>query len=301
MLLKGNFAWRLWPIDAVVGADWRRRGSDSFGIDRGFNPATNQPIFGGELAQIVGRSGHDRSTIEPRSWATIVVKLQSMASDEVGRSVALIPRCRGPWSRLIVATIARRLGHDRVEGGQWSRRNRTTIASRSDHDCIAIRSCFPPSDEDRDLMEIGRSRELHASPRWDEDRSASWPSDEDRAIVHCLRSRKIAAVRWRSGRLDGPNRAIKPRPYFARPMEIGRSQCVHASTGKPSIEFHLLLILARVLLMIAWTWVHAISAVLTASDARHASMSPAKGKTCVGHSPTRKRYIKIVSINIGAW
>ena len=37
--LKGNLARRLWPIDAVVGADWRRRGGSftwrrrSFRID----------------------------------------------------------------------------------------------------------------------------------------------------------------------------------------------------------------------------------------------------------------------------
>ena len=46
---------RLWEwIDEVVGAVSR-------GVDRGFNPTTNQPRFGGELAPIVGRSGHDRT------------------------------------------------------------------------------------------------------------------------------------------------------------------------------------------------------------------------------------------------
>ena len=39
----------------------------SFGVDHGFNPTMNQPRFGGELAPIVGRSGHDRVAIGPRS------------------------------------------------------------------------------------------------------------------------------------------------------------------------------------------------------------------------------------------
>ena len=38
-------------------------GAVSLGVDRGFNPTTNQPRFGGELAPIVGRSGHDRTAI----------------------------------------------------------------------------------------------------------------------------------------------------------------------------------------------------------------------------------------------
>ena len=37
--LKGNFAQRSWPTDVVVGAICRGRGSDSFGIGRGFNSA----------------------------------------------------------------------------------------------------------------------------------------------------------------------------------------------------------------------------------------------------------------------
>ena len=53
-------------------------------------------------------------------------------------------------------------------------------------------------------------------------------------------------------------------------------------------------------LMITWTRVHAISAVLIESDARHASTSPAKGKTCVGHSPTRKKYRDTARLNRGA-
>ena len=53
-------------------------------------------------------------------------------------------------------------------------------------------------------------------------------------------------------------------------------------------------------LMITWTRVHAISAILIESYARHASTSPAKGKTCVGHSPTRKKYRHTACLNRGA-
>ena len=35
--LKGKLARRSWAIEAVVGADLRGRGSDYFGIGRGFN------------------------------------------------------------------------------------------------------------------------------------------------------------------------------------------------------------------------------------------------------------------------
>ena len=44
-------------------------------------------------------------------------------------------------------------------------------------------------------------------------------------------------------------------------------------------------------LMIAWTRVHAISAVLMESDACRASTSPAKGKTCGTMSHTEEIYI----------
>ena len=67
MHLKWILAQKSWPIDAVVGADWRGHGNDSLGRRCGFNPAMNPPRFGGELAQIVGtiarRSGHHRVAI----------------------------------------------------------------------------------------------------------------------------------------------------------------------------------------------------------------------------------------------
>ena len=52
-------------------------------------------------------------------------------------------------------------------------------------------------------------------------------------------------------------------------------------------------------LMIAWTWVHAISVVLTKFNARRASTSPAKGKTVWEHSSTRKKYRDTARLNRG--
>ena len=51
--------------------------------------------------------------------------------------------------------------------------------------------------------------------------------------------------------------------------------------------------------LIAWTQVHAINAVLIRSDARQAATSPAIGKYCVGHSPTRKKNRELTRLNRG--
>ena len=40
-------------------------GADAFGINPGFNSATIQPQFGGELARIMGQSDDDRVAIRP--------------------------------------------------------------------------------------------------------------------------------------------------------------------------------------------------------------------------------------------
>ena len=52
--------------------------------------------------------------------------------------------------------------------------------------------------------------------------------------------------------------------------------------------------------MIAWTRVHAISAVLMESDARLQSTSPEKGKTVWEHSPTWKKNRENPRLNRGA-
>ena len=78
-------------IDGVVGAV-------SLGIDRGFNPTTNQPQFGGELAPIVGRSGHDRTAIVSQDRGSLLIA--AVRFDKVGWAV--------PNSRLSVLLM-----HDR--------------------------------------------------------------------------------------------------------------------------------------------------------------------------------------------
>ena len=42
MFLKGKLAQKSWAIEAVMGADLKRRGGDFVGIDRGFDSATNR-------------------------------------------------------------------------------------------------------------------------------------------------------------------------------------------------------------------------------------------------------------------
>ena len=77
--LKGNFARRSWPIDAIVGAICKGRWSGSLGQRRSFG-------IGHELALILPRFSlqnsndfrHDQSTIAPRSghdWASIVLQI----------------------------------------------------------------------------------------------------------------------------------------------------------------------------------------------------------------------------------
>ena len=46
-----------------MGADLRRRGGDFIWRPHGLNPTANHLRFGGELALIVVRSGHDRTAI----------------------------------------------------------------------------------------------------------------------------------------------------------------------------------------------------------------------------------------------
>ena len=64
-----------------------------------------------------------------------------------------------------------------------------------------------------------------------------------------------------------------------RSMRIQRSSVVHVSQGELLIISLTCVLNARAWLMIAWTRVHAISAVPTESNVLRASTSPAKGKT----------------------
>ena len=76
------------------------------------------------------------------------------------------------------------------------------------------------------------------------------------------------------------------------------SSCRHVAIGEPSDRRHLSLPFAHVMdLMIAWTRVHAISAVPTESHAHRAATRPAQVRAVWEHSPTRKKKRKAASLN----
>ena len=78
--LKRILAKKSSPIDAVVGADWRRHESDSLGIDRGSR-------IGAECATISLQKSHDRATITSRSGhdraLIVILILNRSPSDSV--------------------------------------------------------------------------------------------------------------------------------------------------------------------------------------------------------------------------
>ena len=65
--LERKLGSKTWAMEAIMEAVLWRRGSDSVGIDRGFNSATNRCEFGFNLAskwpQFGQRSGHNCATI----------------------------------------------------------------------------------------------------------------------------------------------------------------------------------------------------------------------------------------------
>ena len=74
--LKEKLARRSWPIEAFVGAVFKRRGGNSLGMGRGFKSATNRLDFSFNFASLLSRfsprfpprSRHDRVAIGHRSW-----------------------------------------------------------------------------------------------------------------------------------------------------------------------------------------------------------------------------------------
>ena len=102
VFLKGILARKSWPIDAVVGADWWRCGSDFHGRHCG-------SWIGGELvlillqrrhnhAMIAPQSCRDRATIARRSWSWFSKDCLSIVLHQLERS--------WPWFRDEWATIA---------------------------------------------------------------------------------------------------------------------------------------------------------------------------------------------------
>ena len=95
--------------------------------------------------------------------------------------------------------------------------------------------------------------------------------------------------------------AVRSRSRGLNVDEDKLSSCRHVAIGEPSDRRHLNPSFAHVMnLMIAWTRVHAISAVPTESNVRRASTSPAKGMTMWEHSPTRRKTWEISRLNRGA-
>ena len=93
-------AQKSWAIEAVMGVDLKRRGIKS---------ALNPSRFGGELAPIVGLSGHDRVAIRPRSNRDREPRSRlsfNRLSDSVGRDADDVPT--------IVALISPQRDHDRA-------------------------------------------------------------------------------------------------------------------------------------------------------------------------------------------
>ena len=80
MVLKRKLARRSWPIEAFVGAVFKRRGGDSLGMGRGFKSAGKELEFRFEKATNFGtigpRSRRDRATI-------IVLIARRSASDRL--------------------------------------------------------------------------------------------------------------------------------------------------------------------------------------------------------------------------
>ena len=238
MLLKGNLAQKLWPIDAAVGADWRGRGSDSLGRHRGSR-------IGGELALISpskeSRSCRNRATIVRRSWSWFSIDCRPIQWKDCGIDSAM---------REAMITLDH--GHDRTTIGPRLRHDWATMASRSGLDLSAVRWRSRP-DEDltrqrapciAHLMEIGRSRELHASPRWDEDRGGSWPSDGDQMITTCPRG----APRSRNRKRSRPSDEATCDCNMFDLMKIGRSSQRHVSSGTPFDRRHFKYILRTCLI-----------------------------------------------------
>ena len=130
-------------------------------------------------------------------------------------------------------------------------------------------------------------------------------SDRDRGVL----PRVFCAVRlefdapgiFRKEKKIGLHVAVRSRSRGLNVDEGKLSSCRHVAIGEPSDRHHLNPSFAHVMnLMIAWTQVHAISAVPTESNVRRASASPAKDKTMWEHSPTRRKTWEISRLNRGA-
>ena len=179
MLLTRELGPKSWPIEAIVGVVWGRRGSGSLGRGCRFNSARRLTSIS---LQHEPRSWHDRATIRPRSghdWASIVVL-------DLGRppssQVRMIPRrkevpivTRSSSDR---AAIGSRSGYDRSSSScsvcrpmkiwTWS------ISAKSVHHPMRLDRTAHGTLLARDhvhLMKIPRSRSIHVRRHFANNRS----------------------------------------------------------------------------------------------------------------------------------
>ena len=146
------------------------------------------------------------------------------------------------------ATIASRSGHDRGPGhashAVQSSGNDSTLKeqrSRLDRAAIAVRS--------------GRDRGVLPQ------------------VFSAVRLESDAPDLLRKEKKIGCLVAVRSRSCSLNIDEDGLSSCRHMAIGEPSDRRHLNRPFAHVMhLMIAWTWVHAISAVPPESNAHRAAM-----------------------------
>ena len=155
---------------------------------------------------------------------------------------------------------------------------------------------WPSDRDDLDALPLpirwrsDRPARFHVSPRWEDDRGSSRPCDEDRAILR--------RPRWEENRrISCPSDG--DRATFTL-MKIGDPRVSTWRPVSPLIVTTYPLNYAPAWSMIAWTRVHAISAVLMESDTHLQSTSPEKGKTVWEHSPTRKKNRENPRLNRGA-
>ena len=202
--LKRILAQKSWPFDAVVGEIWWGRGSDSLGRHRGFNLATNRAGFSGELAPIVGRSGHDRTAIVSHDrgslliaavWSSSIAEDGSTSSNSIARPMEIGPsRCL--HAVLLIAGIAK----DRHRQMKLRPLKRDEIVMQIGRFWCFHVSSGKPIDRCQLFRFFARaiiSDRVDSSPR--DQRSASPRDQRSALVVRCLRCGHVTCNRKHVG------------------------------------------------------------------------------------------------------
>ena len=179
MLLKREIGPKSWPLEAVMGVVWRRRGSGSLGWGCRFNSATRLTSIS---LQHEPRSWHDQATIGPQSGHDLASIVDLDLSQPPSSQVRMIPRRKEVQSWHDRAPIATRSGYDRTtivvlrsvpSAVRWSFRwayghDRAIAWTQVSRNVRRPMEDDRDDDRDRDTvrsMRIGRTGRLHASPR----------------------------------------------------------------------------------------------------------------------------------------